>query len=127
MTEREKKMGLTYVDVEVQAMGREDQFYSGSFMVDTGAIDCLIPSSILEQLGVKVTKVLEYEMADGSLQTYPVGYAKIKLMGEETIVQVVFGPKDCEPLLGVVALENTGYGVDPITKTLKKMRARPLK
>ena len=96
-------------------------------MVDTGAVDCLISGSGLKKLGVKPIKILEYEMADGSLHKYPVGYLNIRFMEEETIVQVVFGPEDCECLLGVVALENTGYGVDPITKTLKKMHARPLK
>ena len=48
-------------------------------------------------------------------------------MGSETVTQVIFGPDNCEPILGVVALENTGIGVDPITRTLKKMSAKPLK
>ena len=41
-------------------------------------------------------------------------------MGAETVTQVIFGPKDSEPILGVVALENVGIGVDPVTRTLKK-------
>jgi hypothetical protein len=48
-------------------------------------------------------------------------------MGSETVTQVIFGPDDCEPILGVVALENVGIGVDPATKTLKRMAAKPLK
>jgi len=48
-------------------------------------------------------------------------------MGSETVVQVIFGPNDCEPLLGVVALENIGIGVDPVSRTLKRMAAKPLK
>jgi hypothetical protein len=38
-----------------------------------------------------------------------------------------FGPEGCEPILGVVALENTGIGVDPVTRSLRKMGAKPLK
>ncbi|MBF0492456.1 MAG: clan AA aspartic protease [Deltaproteobacteria bacterium] len=120
-------MGFTYVTVEVKALHKNKPKFSDEFMVDTGAIDCLIPGKILKKLGIPVAKTLEYEMADGSLHKYPVGFARIEFMGEETVTQVVFGPDDCEPLLGVVALENTGYGVDPITKTLRKMNARPLK
>jgi predicted aspartyl protease len=48
-------------------------------------------------------------------------------MGSETVTQVIFGPEDSEPILGVVALENTGIGVDPVTRTLKIMSAKPLK
>jgi len=48
-------------------------------------------------------------------------------MGSETVAQVVFGPDEGEPILGVVALENTAIGVDPATKTLKKNAATPLK
>jgi hypothetical protein len=40
---------------------------------------------------------------------------------------VVFGPPNVEPILGVVALENAGLTVDPITKTLKRLPAKPLK
>ena len=48
-------------------------------------------------------------------------------MGPETVTQVIFESEDSEPILGVVALENTGIGVDPITRTLKRMAAKPLK
>jgi hypothetical protein len=31
------------------------------------------------------------------------------------------------PILGVVAVESTGIAVDPVSKTLKRMSAKPLK
>jgi hypothetical protein len=37
------------------------------------------------------------------------------------------GPDDCEPLLGVTALESTGIVVDPANKQLKRLPAIPLK
>jgi hypothetical protein len=48
-------------------------------------------------------------------------------LGEETVAQIIFGPHDAEPILGVVALENTGVVVDPVTKTIKRLHAKPLK
>jgi len=36
-------------------------------------------------------------------------------------------PTGAEPILGVVALENTGLVVDPVTKTLRRLHAKPLK
>lgn len=34
---------------------------------------------------------------------------------------------EAEPILGVVALENTAITVDPLTHTLKRPAAKPLK
>ena len=48
-------------------------------------------------------------------------------MGFETVTQIIFGPENTEPILGVVALENVGIAVDPVSKTLKKMTAKSLK
>jgi hypothetical protein len=48
-------------------------------------------------------------------------------LSTNTVAQVVFGPKGVEPILGVAALENAGITVDPVTKTLKRLPAKPLK
>ena len=48
-------------------------------------------------------------------------------MGTETVTKVIFGEDDAEPILGVVALESTGIGVDPVSRTLRRMTAKPLK
>jgi predicted aspartyl protease len=40
---------------------------------------------------------------------------------------VIFGGADAEPLLGVTALESVGIMVDPVTRTLKRVPAIPLK
>jgi len=45
----------------------------------------------------------------------------------KTVYKIILGPDDAEPILGVVALESTGIGVDPTTKTLRRMAAKPLK
>jgi predicted aspartyl protease len=55
------------------------------------------------------------------------GLPACRSWGSETVVQVVFGPDGAEPILGVVALENVGIAVDPVSKTLKRMTAKALK
>ncbi len=47
--------------------------------------------------------------------------------GGETVAQVIFGPPDTEPILGAVALENARVVVDPVTRNLKRLHAKPLK
>ena len=48
-------------------------------------------------------------------------------MGSETVSKVVFGANGVEPILGVTALESTGIGADPVSRTLRRMTAKPLK
>jgi hypothetical protein len=48
-------------------------------------------------------------------------------MGSETVTRIIFWPEDVEPILGVVALESSGIGVDPVSKQLRRMAAKPLK
>jgi len=120
-------MGLTYVTTQITDLARSGKPYEASFLVDTGAIDCMVSASALRDAGVLVEGRDSYELANGSLIEYPYGFARVSFMGSETVTQVIFGPEDAEPILGVVALENTGIGVDPVSKTLKRMAAKPLK
>ena len=120
-------MGLTHVTVCLTNLRADTPAYENEFLVDTGAIDCLAPSTALHTAGIAVEGKDVYELANGEIVEYPYGFARISFMGSETVTQVVFGPDGCEPILGVVALENTGIGVDPSTRTLKKMSAKPLK
>lgn len=120
------RMGLTHVTVEVRALAGKKTL-EGEFLVDTGAIDCLVPGKWLRKLGIKPERKDVYELADGTSLEMPVGFARVRFMGDETVTKVIFGPDDAEPILGVVALESTGIGVDPVTRTLRRMSAKPLK
>ena len=97
------------------------------FLVDTGATDCLIPRSALKRLGVTVEGQVDGELADGSVRVFDYGFVRVRFMGQETVCHAVFGPEEAEPLLGVVALENTGIAVDPKTHSLKRLHAKSLK
>lgn len=47
---------------------------------------------------------------------YEYGFARISFLSSETVAQVTFGPSNAEPILGVVALENVGVTVEPVTQ-----------
>lgn len=119
--------GLTHVTVTLSNLRLDKPAYENEFLVDTVAIDCLAPSKALFEAGITVEGKDVYELANGEVIEYPYGFARVSFMGSETVTQVIFGPDECEPILGVVALDNTGIGVDPTTRTLKKMSAKPLK
>lgn len=120
-------MGLTHVTVSVGNLAGDTPAYEGEFLVDTGAIDCLAPAQALHNAGIRIEGNDVYELANGEVAEYPYGFARVTFMGNETVTRIIFGPEKAEPLLGVVALESTGIGVDPVTRSLRRMAAKPLK
>ena len=120
-------MGLTKVTVTITNLAKTGRPYENEFLVDTGAVDCLVPAGKLKKAGVKPEGIAVYELANGTPVEYQYGFARVSFMGAETVTQVIFGPENAEPILGVVALENTGIGIDPRTKKLLKMTAKALK
>ncbi len=120
-------MGITHVTVSVANLRKDQPSYEADFLVDTGAIDCLAPASSLKAAGIEIEGRDVYELANGEVVEYPFGFVRISFMGSETVAQIIFGPEDCDPILGIVALENTGIGVDRVSRTRKRMAAKPLK
>jgi clan AA aspartic protease len=120
-------MGLTHVTTTVQNLTKSGEPYEAEFLVDTGAIDCLVPADELKNAGVNIEGNDTYELANGELVEYPFGFGRVSFMGDETVTRIIFGTPDCEPLIGGVTLESMGIGVDPVSKTIKRMSAKPLK
>ena len=120
-------MGITKVTVSVTNVNRSVPCFEDLFLVDTGAIDCMASSKKLEEVGIEKVRKKVYELANGETVEYYIGYAIVAFLGSETVVQIIFGSEDSEPILGAVALENVDIAVDPARQTLKKMPAAPLK
>ena len=120
-------MGLTYVTVTVSDLAQHGTPYEEQFLVDTGAIDSLAPRDKLLAAGIKPQRKAVYELADGQAVEYEIGFANIKFLGAETVGQIIFGPEGVEPILGVIALDSVGVVVDPVSKNLKRLHAKPLK
>jgi len=120
-------MGLTHITVAVSDLTKSSPPYEAEFLVDTGAIDCLAPSDRLLAVGIRPEGKAVYELADGTPVELEYGFARIEFLGEATVAQIIFGALGSEPILGAVALENVGVVVDPVSKTLKRLHAKPLK
>jgi len=120
-------MGLVYAVTEVTNIMGGTESYSMPFLVDTGATDTMIPANELERLGIKREGRRNYELADGTVASYDVGYAFLRVNGEKLAANVVFGEEGSEPLLGVTVLESAGFVVDPVRQILKKTAAIALK
>lgn len=120
-------MGVTHVTVAVNSLSGDAEPYEAEFLVDTGAIDCMASADVLANAGIVPERKKVYELANGEPVEYEIGFARVSFLGETTVAQIIFGPEDVEPILGVVALENVGIVVDPVSRTLKRLHASPLK
>lgn len=120
-------MGASHVNVTVRNPAQPDRTWEGKFLVDTGAIDSLVPREHLESIGIAPVATRTYELADGTSRQYEIGGAMFEFMDETAWATVVFVEDDIEPLLGLTALESAGIEVDPRNQRLKRLSAVRLK
>lgn len=118
---------ITQVTAAVRNPANPDVAWEGLFLVDTGAMDCLVPGRHLRELGIEPRAKRTYELADGTEVAFEVGVAEIEFLGDRVGATVVFGADDAEPILGVTALESVGIEVDPRSQGLKRLPAVRLK
>jgi len=73
-------MGLTHVTTVVRDLAKTGKPYEAEFLVDTGAIDCLVPAEALHETGVIVEGNDVYELTNGDVVEYPFGFARVELI-----------------------------------------------
>ena len=120
-------MGATYVDVTIRNPADPQRSWTGTFLVDTGAFDSLVPRAHLEAIGLKPKGRREYTLADGSKISLDITTADIEFQEEIVGGTIIYGEEGAEPLLGVTALESGGFEVDPRNQELKRLPAILLK
>ena len=116
-------MGATFITVAVRNPHEPDRVWEGGFLIDTGAVDTLVPRQHLEAIGLIPVGNRVYGLADGNELRFDITGARIEFEGEITWGTVAFGAEAAEPLLGVTVLESAGYQVDPHNQTLNKLPA----
>lgn len=120
-------MGVVHVTAVVRNPAAPDKTWEGLFLVDTGAIDSLVPRPCLESIGLMPKGQRVYGLADGTEVRLDITTGDIEFMGEIVGSTIVFGEADAEPLLGVTALESVGIEVDPRNQTLRRLPSTRLK
>ena len=121
------EVGATHVTLAIRNPAEPERVWEGLFLVDTGAIDCLVPRQHLESIGLTPRGKRRYGLADGSEIRLDATGGEIAFMGETTWGTIVFGQEEAEPLLGVTALESVGIEVDPHNQTLKRLPSTRLR
>src|SRR6185503_6174889 len=91
---------MPHVTVLIRNPAKPKQTWEGLFLVDTGAVDCMVPSSHLKKIGLKPKGTRTYELADGTEVTMNITTGDVEFMGETVGATIIFGPDDAEPILG---------------------------
>ena len=120
-------MGLLRAAVTIRNPADLTRSWTGSFLVDTGAIDTLVPRPQLEAIGIAPHGQRLYETADGRQVTMDVAVGEIEILGELAGGTIIFGEAGDEPRIGITALGSAGLEVDPQNQRLKKLPAVSLK
>ncbi len=120
-------MGIPRVTVVIRNPAEPDRTWEGLFLVDTGAIDSLVPRPHLEAIGLRPKGQRIYGLADGSEVRFDITTGDIEFMGEVVGGTIVYGEADAEPSRGVTALESVGIEVDLRNQTLKRWPTTRLK
>ena len=110
-------MGAFSVPVQVGDLAGK-RFITIEAVVDTGATHSVLPGELLERLGIGERGRRRFELGDDRIVEYPIGYALIRVNGDESIAPVVFGPEGTAPLLGATTLEILGLAADPVHRRL---------
>jgi predicted aspartyl protease len=106
------------VKASVFNLSEPGQHLEIEFLVDSGAVYTVIPTSTLVALGVTPHSERTFTLADGRHVTWPVGNAGFAIGPRQGASVVVFGPDETAALLGVATLEELGLGLDPVHKEL---------
>ncbi len=115
-------MGIMRVNAIVRNPADLELAWEGTFLVDTGAINSVVPRRHLEAIGLSPMDSRVYGLADGSEIRFDITYGLIEFMEGRTANDIVMlDDDDAEPLLGVTVLESLGIEIDARNEQLTKL------
>ncbi|MCY3571070.1 MAG: clan AA aspartic protease [Chloroflexi bacterium] len=114
----EMPMGEVRVPVRLHNPYQPDRHWDGVFLVDSGATNSHVPTSILESIGIEPTGMREVWLADNRPIRRLISFAGFTVLEQTDYATVFFVDDDVEPILGLTVLESLGLLIDPARERL---------
>ncbi|MBI4642137.1 MAG: aspartyl protease family protein [Candidatus Tectomicrobia bacterium] len=114
-------MGLTVLEIEVGNPAYPEVTEKIEFLIDSGAIYSVVPTPILERLGIKPLIEQEFRLANGAKIVRKKGVAIFKYGDRIGGADVIFGEEGDSLLLGAFTLEALGLALDPLRRELRPL------
>jgi clan AA aspartic protease len=114
-------MGLTTLEIEVGNPANAQGLEKVEFLIDSGAVYSVVPTPILERLGIQPLTAQKFRLADGTKITRRKGIALFKYGDRIGGADVIFGEEGDSVLLGAFTLAALGLSLDPLRRDLKPL------
>ena len=114
-------MGLTVLEIEIANPVDPATTEPVELLVDSGAIYSVVPTAVLESLGIKPYAEQEFRLADGSRIVRKRGVAVFRYGDRIGGADVIFGEAQDSSLLGAFTLETLGLALDPLRRELREI------
>jgi aspartyl protease family protein len=114
-------MGLTVLELEVANPATPEVGEKVEFLIDSGAVYSVVPSPVLERLGIRPLAEQQFRLADGSKIVRKKGGAVFRHGDRVGVADVIFGEGGDSNLLGATTLESLGLSLDPLRRELKPL------
>jgi predicted aspartyl protease len=111
-------MGLTTVDIEIANPATPENGRMIEFLVDSGAMFPVVPTPILNELGIKPIAEQKFRLADGSTIRRKKGSAVYRYRDNVGTADVIFGETGDYTLFGALGLEALGLAIHPFKREL---------
>ena len=95
-------------------------------IVSPGSTFTVLPRTLLQTLGVPVTRSAQFRLADDSTAPMDMGWTMIKLEGKTFPTSVVFAEENQPSVLGMVTLGEALLEVDPLGQRLVPTYLMPI-
>lgn len=105
-------MGDIYLKIFVANIREPQRQQEVCFLVDTGATRAWVSQEVASAIGIEPVGTVPVELADGSIKEMPYGFCFFNYEGERVAGNVVIGPSQCEPLVGIHVLQDFRLIID---------------
>ena len=114
-------MGLTYLHLQVASVADPEVTETLDFLIDSGAIYSVVPTPVLERLGIQPLAEQQFRLANGDLITRKKGVGLFRYGERVGGADVIFGEEGDAVLLGCLTLEALGLALDPLRRELREL------
>ena len=114
-------MGITTLELEVGNPANPERTETVEALVDSGAVHSVIPTPVLDRLGIRPITEQSFRLADGSKILRRKGIAYFKYGERVGGADVIFGEEGDSNLLGALTLEALALSLDPLRRELREL------
>ena len=112
-------MGLTYLALDIANPADLGRWEQVDCLVDSGAVYSVVPSAVLDRLGIRSVGEETFRLANGVTVVRRKGIAAFRYTERVGGANVIFGEPGDANLLGALTLEALGLSLDPLRRELR--------